>query len=138
MTTPMQPTSKTLKVNDLALHYLEWGEAEAPPGDVWLCLQRAQAFGDSRETVGIERSEGVRQRLAALRRVELAGEPLGCDGVEVELAMWVASGREDEHRAPPRGIQLVLSDRQVGEHEPDEGNEQLAGARVESCTLECF
>jgi esterase len=27
----MQPISKTLTVNDLALHYLEWGEAEAPP-----------------------------------------------------------------------------------------------------------
>jgi pimeloyl-ACP methyl ester carboxylesterase len=33
MTTPTQPTSKTLTVNGLALHYLEWGEAEAgaPP-----------------------------------------------------------------------------------------------------------
>jgi pimeloyl-ACP methyl ester carboxylesterase len=31
MTTPMQPASKTLTVNGLALHYLEWGEAEAPP-----------------------------------------------------------------------------------------------------------
>jgi esterase len=29
--TTVQPVSKTLKVNDLALHYLEWGEAEAPP-----------------------------------------------------------------------------------------------------------
>jgi len=31
MTTPAQPISKTLRVNDLALHYLEWGDAEAPP-----------------------------------------------------------------------------------------------------------
>jgi pimeloyl-ACP methyl ester carboxylesterase len=31
MTIPMQPLSKTLRVNDLALHYLEWGEADAPP-----------------------------------------------------------------------------------------------------------
>src|SRR5215471_17593490 len=31
MTTPMQPTSKTLRVNDLALYYLEWGKSEAPP-----------------------------------------------------------------------------------------------------------
>jgi len=31
MTTSMQPLSKTLRVNGLALHYLEWGEAEAPP-----------------------------------------------------------------------------------------------------------
>jgi pimeloyl-ACP methyl ester carboxylesterase len=30
MTTPTQPASKTLRVNDLALHYLEWGEADAP------------------------------------------------------------------------------------------------------------
>jgi len=30
MTTPTQPMRKTLTVNDLALHYLEWGEAEAP------------------------------------------------------------------------------------------------------------
>jgi len=30
MTTSMQPTSKTLRVNDLGLHYLEWGEADAP------------------------------------------------------------------------------------------------------------
>jgi esterase len=30
MTTSMQPVSKTLRVNDLALHYLEWGEADAP------------------------------------------------------------------------------------------------------------
>ena len=31
MTISMQPLSKTLRVNDLALHYLEWGEAAAPP-----------------------------------------------------------------------------------------------------------
>ena len=31
MTTPTQPMRKTLRVNDLALHYLEWGEADAPP-----------------------------------------------------------------------------------------------------------
>ena len=31
MATPTQPLSKTLRVNDLALHYLEWGEADAPP-----------------------------------------------------------------------------------------------------------
>src|SRR5207237_7356904 len=31
MTTPMQPLSKTLRVNELALHYLEWGRADAPP-----------------------------------------------------------------------------------------------------------
>ena len=31
MTTPTQPFSKTVRVNDLALHYLEWGEADAPP-----------------------------------------------------------------------------------------------------------
>ena len=30
MTTPTQPLSKNLRVNDLALHYLEWGEADAP------------------------------------------------------------------------------------------------------------
>ena len=27
----MQPVSKTLNVNGLALHYLEWGEADSPP-----------------------------------------------------------------------------------------------------------
>src|ERR1700747_997371 len=27
----MEPISKTLRVNDLALHYLEWGKPEAPP-----------------------------------------------------------------------------------------------------------
>jgi esterase len=31
MTTSMQPVSKTLKINDLALHYLEWGAAGTPP-----------------------------------------------------------------------------------------------------------
>jgi pimeloyl-ACP methyl ester carboxylesterase len=31
MTTPTQPMRKTLTVDGLALHYLEWGEAEAPP-----------------------------------------------------------------------------------------------------------
>ena len=31
MTTPMQPESKTLTVNGLSLHYLEWGKPEAPP-----------------------------------------------------------------------------------------------------------
>ncbi len=30
MTTPKQPVSKTLTVNGLALHYLEWGEGNAP------------------------------------------------------------------------------------------------------------
>jgi esterase len=30
MTTSTQPDSKTLSVNDLALHYLEWGGADAP------------------------------------------------------------------------------------------------------------
>src|SRR5271163_1595148 len=31
MTTSMQPQSKTLNVNGLALHYLEWGKGDAPP-----------------------------------------------------------------------------------------------------------
>jgi esterase len=31
MKTSMQPQSKTLAVNNLALHYLEWGDAAAPP-----------------------------------------------------------------------------------------------------------
>ncbi len=31
MTTSMQPESKTLTVNGLALHYLEWGTPDAPP-----------------------------------------------------------------------------------------------------------
>jgi pimeloyl-ACP methyl ester carboxylesterase len=31
MTTPAQPESKTLTVNGLALHYLEWGKPDAPP-----------------------------------------------------------------------------------------------------------
>ena len=31
MATQTQPASKTLRVNDLALHYLEWGDAAAPP-----------------------------------------------------------------------------------------------------------
>jgi esterase len=31
MTTPMQPQSKTLTANGLALHYLEWGKAAEPP-----------------------------------------------------------------------------------------------------------
>jgi esterase len=31
MATSMQPVSKTLRVNDLAVHYLEWGKADAPP-----------------------------------------------------------------------------------------------------------
>ena len=30
MTTSMQPDSKTLRVNDLTLHYFEWGKADAP------------------------------------------------------------------------------------------------------------
>ena len=31
MTTSMQPLSRTLRVNDLDLHYLEWGAADAHP-----------------------------------------------------------------------------------------------------------
>ena len=31
MTTRLQPTSKTLTVNGLRIHYLEWGKPEAPP-----------------------------------------------------------------------------------------------------------
>jgi pimeloyl-ACP methyl ester carboxylesterase len=31
MANPTQPTSKTLTVNSLAVHYLEWGKAGAPP-----------------------------------------------------------------------------------------------------------
>ena len=31
MATPTQPLNKTLRVNDLALHYLEWGRTESPP-----------------------------------------------------------------------------------------------------------
>jgi pimeloyl-ACP methyl ester carboxylesterase len=31
MTTAIHPVSKSVTVNDLALHYLEWGEADAPP-----------------------------------------------------------------------------------------------------------
>jgi hypothetical protein len=31
MTTPMQPASKAVTVNGLSLHYVEWGESDAPP-----------------------------------------------------------------------------------------------------------
>ena len=31
MTTSIQPLSRTLRVNDLDLHYLEWGKENAPP-----------------------------------------------------------------------------------------------------------
>src|SRR6516164_7102478 len=31
MATQTQPVSKTLRVNDLALHYLDWGKADGPP-----------------------------------------------------------------------------------------------------------
>ena len=31
MTTPTEPVSKTLRVNDLGLHYLDWGKADGPP-----------------------------------------------------------------------------------------------------------
>jgi pimeloyl-ACP methyl ester carboxylesterase len=31
MTTPMQPASRKVTVNGLSLHYLEWGETDAPP-----------------------------------------------------------------------------------------------------------
>jgi pimeloyl-ACP methyl ester carboxylesterase len=31
MATLTEPASKTLRVNELALHYLEWGSAAAPP-----------------------------------------------------------------------------------------------------------
>jgi pimeloyl-ACP methyl ester carboxylesterase len=31
MANPAQPLSRTLRVNDLDLHYLEWGAADAPP-----------------------------------------------------------------------------------------------------------
>jgi len=31
MTTPLPPTSKLLTVNGLGLHYLDWGDASAPP-----------------------------------------------------------------------------------------------------------
>jgi pimeloyl-ACP methyl ester carboxylesterase len=45
MTSLLQPASKTLTVNGLALHYLEWGKADAPP---ILCVHgytgSAQAF----------------------------------------------------------------------------------------------
>jgi hypothetical protein len=76
------------------------------------------------------------QGFSTLWRVELAGEALGRDGVQVELTMRIAASGEDEHRTPSRCIQVVLWDVHRIEHEPDECDEQLALQRLVAGGLE--
>ena len=57
-------------------------------------------------------------------------------GVEIEVAMRIAARGEDEHRAPPGGIQVVFGDRDPVEHEPDQRDEELGPARLVAGCLE--
>src|SRR5207247_10458205 len=107
----------------------EQGGAWAPPGGTRLGLQYWHAGGDVREAPGVEPAQGAGECRAPLGRVELARQPLGGDGVQVELAVRVAARRKDEHRATPCSVQVVLCDRELAEHEPHERDEQLARAR---------
>ncbi len=78
----------------------------------------------------------LRERGVPLGRVELVGEAFRRHRVEVELAVRVAAGGEDEHRAAPGGIELRLGNRDVVLHEPAQHHEELARARVEARLLE--
>ncbi len=71
--------------------------------------------------------EGRGQRGAAVRQVELGGEPFDGDVAERELAVRISAGGEDEHRATPRRLQLRVVHRHRVEHEPDEHRGQLLG-----------
>lgn len=104
----------------------EEGQPEAAPGEIGVCEERGEPLGDGRQAVDLELGKRCVQGVSAFGRVELAREALGGDGVQVELAMRIAARGEHEHRAPPRGVQVVVGDRHVVEHEPDERNYQLA------------
>ena len=80
--------------------------------------------------------ERRRERGAPLGRVELRGEAFRRHRAEVELAVRVAAGGEDEHRAAAGGVELRLGNRNVLLHEPAENHEELARPRVEPRLLE--
>jgi hypothetical protein len=116
----------------------EQGEAEAAPGELRLVAERCERLGDGGEAFGVEPRQATGERGAAFLGIQLSREALGGHGVEVELAVRVAAGREYEERPAASGVQLVVVDRHLAEHEPDECDEQLARVRLEPRGLELF
>src|SRR6478672_1330721 len=98
--------------------------------------ERVDGGGHCGEIVGRQLVERGGELRTPFRRVELVGQPLRRDGVEADVAMRVAAGGEDEHRAAASRVQLAFVDRYLALHEPAENDRQLARARVELGSLE--
>src|SRR5262249_30045603 len=103
MTTLAQPISKTLRVNDLALHYLEWGEAAAPADRLRPRLYREcgriqrprPAPSRPLSHPGLRCPRARRERLVAGRRLSLRGS--GERSVGIRQAARPRQVRTDWH-----------------------------------------
>ena len=98
---------------------------QARSGSAQQCRRRRRRSGGRRPRARARPAARASRRSG---RVELGREPLGRDGVEVELAVRVAAGREHEHRAPPRGLQLVVRRSARSRSRASERDEQLGSA----------
>jgi hypothetical protein len=85
-------------------------QRERPPGEVGVCLEPSEEPGHEGQSgdLGAKRAEAVGERFATLRCVQVARKSLNGGSVELELAVWVAAGGQNEHGAPPRGEELRL------------------------------
>src|SRR5690348_7342873 len=94
------------------------GQSQRSPGRLRIGAERLHGLGDSRQAARVECGERRVELLPPLRRVELGGEPLGGDGVRLEVAVRVAAGRQHEHRPAAGRVQLLLVEADVVADEP--------------------
>ncbi len=86
MTTSMQPVSKTLRVNDLALHYLEWGEAGAP--DI-VCVHGYTGSADAFNALARQLKDRFHILAPDVRgHGESAWSPAGAYNTPIKPAIW--------------------------------------------------
>src|SRR6516164_7474313 len=104
MTTSMQPLSKTVRVNDLGLHYLEWGEADASP---IVCVHGYTGSADAFNALARHLKD--RYRILALDvrgHGESAWSPTGAIATPIRRATWRHSpdswGLKSSSRSGPR------------------------------------
>jgi hypothetical protein len=103
------------------------GAREGLPGEVAIGHETGEGPLDERQA-GRRRAEGrepLEQLVAPHPRVEVGGESGHGAAVELELATWVASGREEQHRPPKRAVQLVFGELELGARDERDRHEPL-------------
>ena len=101
----------------------EQREREQAPREIDVAGEEERRLARDRQIANAqdERVDRARELVAPLLRVQVRGDRLHGAVVDVELAVRVAPGRDEQQRAAPRAVQLGLVElhrlsREVGEH----------------------